>query len=52
MHEHNSQHWRQLAAEARATAEKMRNLLAREKMLEVAGCYDQIAEIAAKREPP
>jgi hypothetical protein len=45
----NAQHWRDRAAEARAMAAQIDDLVAKQAMLTIAESYDRIAERAAAR---
>lgn len=48
--EHDSKHWLGRAAEARATAEEMRDPVEKSIMLEIAQSYDRIAAHVARSE--
>jgi hypothetical protein len=53
-HEHDTAHWEQRAAEARAVAAELTDPEARDAMLEIAKGYDRIAELVrakAKSKP-
>jgi hypothetical protein len=49
---HDPKHWRQLAQEARAAADRLDDAAAKRTMLEIAESYQELAEIAENRTCP
>jgi len=45
-------HWQERAEMARAIAGQMHDLQAKPIMLEIAGCYERLAQLAEGRSPP
>ncbi|HXF53893.1 MAG TPA: hypothetical protein VNK52_07195 [Hyphomicrobiaceae bacterium] len=46
----NAEHWRQRARESRAIAERLEEAVAKETMLQIADAYEQLAQLAEKRQ--